>query len=198
MVNESGRGESEMKRLLSFIVSAAFLICVFGLVSTAYLYAQRRPAPEKGPSVAWKAPTKGQPSDYVGEATCSICHQAQAAQFKKSAHAEIAPKGAKMGVGCEMCHGPGRAHAEAEEKSGGDKAKQAAGAKLIYSFNGSPKENSARCLHCHESGKPQQSFAHSVHATAGVSCILRTRSNWRKPGRPSFSLRKASSSLFRG
>ncbi len=171
MVNESGRGEGEMKRLLSFIVSAAFLISMFGLMPTANLCAQRRPAPTKGPSVAWKAPTEGKTSDYVGEATCAICHQAEAAQFKLSAHADIAPKGAKEGVACEGCHGPGAAHAEAEEKSGGDKAKQAEGAKLIYSFNGSPKENAERCLRCHETGKAQDSFDHSVHASAGVTCI---------------------------
>ncbi len=160
-----------MKRLFTFIISAAFLISMFWLVRAAFVYAQRRPAPTKGPSVAWKAPTNAKASDYVGEATCAICHQVQAEQFNKSAHAGIAPKGAKMGVGCEMCHGPGAAHAEAEEKSGGDKAKQAAGAKLIYAFNGSPTENSARCLRCHTTGKDQAPFAHSLHAAAGVSCI---------------------------
>ncbi len=160
-----------MKRLFTFIISAAFLICIFGLLRTAFVYAQRRPAPTKGPSVAWKAPTEGRPSDYVGEATCAICHQAEAAQFKLSSHADIAPRGAKIGVGCEMCHGPGAAHSEAEEKSAGDKAKEAAGAKLIYAFNGSPTENSERCLHCHITGKAQSPFAHSLHAAAGVSCI---------------------------
>jgi len=161
----------DMERLRSFLMSVAFAACAIGLAATTRLYAQRRPAPAKGPSVAWTAPTKGQPSDYVGEETCAICHQLQAEQFKKTAHADIAPNGAKMGVGCEMCHGPGKAHAEAEEKAGGDKAKIAAGKKLIYSFNGSPKENSAECLRCHVTGKGQQSFAHSVHAMAGVSCI---------------------------
>lgn len=160
-----------MKRLLTFIIGAAFLVSMYGLVRTAFVYAQRRPAPTKGPSVAWVAPKNAKASEYVGESTCAICHQAQAEQFEKSAHAGIAPKGAKAGVGCEMCHGPGAAHAEAEEKSAGNKAKEAAGAKLIYAFNGSPKENAARCLRCHETGKTQDAFAHSVHATAGVSCI---------------------------
>jgi len=171
MDNESGRGESEMKRLLSFIGSAALLICVVGFLPTAYLYAQRQPAPSKGPSVAWQAPTQGQPSDYAGEATCEICHLAEASQFKKSPHADIAPKDAKMGVGCEGCHGPGNAHAQAEETAAGSKEKQAAGAKLIYSFNGNPKENAEQCLRCHQSGKGQDSFAHSIHLAAGVTCI---------------------------
>lgn len=160
-----------MKRLLSFSMSAAFLICMWGLVTTAYLYAQRRPAPAKGPSVAWKAPAEGKPGDYVGAATCEACHTAEAAQFKKSPHADIAPKGVKVGAGCESCHGPGKAHAEAEEKAAGDPAKMEAGTKLIYHFQGSPKENAERCLNCHTTGKAQASFTHSLHAMAGVSCI---------------------------
>ena len=160
-----------MKRLPQFILSGALLTGVIGFFALANLYAQRRPAPAKGPSVAWKAPTEGQPSDYVGEETCTACHSAEADQFKKSAHADIAPKGAKVGVGCESCHGPGKAHSEAEEKAAGDAAKQAAGAKLIFSFNANPKENSARCLRCHITGKSQDFFAQSLHAAAGVSCI---------------------------
>ena len=56
-------------------------------------------------------------------------------------------------TGCEACHGPGRAHAEAQQESGGDPAKQAAGAKLIFSFHANPKENSERCLTCHITSK---------------------------------------------
>jgi predicted CXXCH cytochrome family protein len=159
-----------MKRLLSFLVSAAFLVCMMGLVSTAYLYAQRRPAPAKGPSVAWKAPTGAQPSDYAGEDTCKACHSAEAAQFDKSPHADIAPEGAKMGVGCESCHGPGAAHAHAEETAAGDPAKMEAGKKLIFKFDAGPKEDSERCLRCHSTGTPQDAFQHSVHISAGVSC----------------------------
>jgi len=171
MVNECERGESDMKRLLSFTKIAALLICLAGFLPAAFLHAQRRPAPAKGPSVAWKAPVQGQPGDYVGEDTCKACHSAEAAQFDKSPHAGIAPKGATMGVACEGCHGPGKAHAEAEEKAAGDPAKMEAGMKLIYKFDGSPKEDSARCLRCHTTGTPQDAFQHSVHASAGVSCI---------------------------
>ena len=45
-----------------------------------------------------------------------------------------------------------------------------AGAKLIFSFHGSPKENSERCLTCHITSQQQEMFAHSQHAAAGVSC----------------------------
>ena len=92
-------------------------------------------------------------------------------QTQNEAPAAAAPSGPVTVSGCEICHGPGRAHAEAEQAAAGDPAKIEAGTKLIFHFDANPKENSARCLSCHESGKSQSSFAHSVHATAGVSCI---------------------------
>ncbi len=72
--------------------------------------------------------------------------------------------------GCEACHGPGKAHAEAEQEAGGDPAKQAAATKLIFSFHASPKANSERCLTCHVTSKHQEMFDESQHAAAGVSC----------------------------
>jgi predicted CXXCH cytochrome family protein len=73
-------------------------------------------------------------------------------------------------TGCETCHGPGKAHAEAQQAAAGDPAKEKAGAKLIFTFHASPKENSERCLTCHITSQKQEGFAHSQHAAAGVSC----------------------------
>ncbi len=72
--------------------------------------------------------------------------------------------------GCETCHGPGKAHAEAEQQAAGDLAKELAGTKLIFKFDANPKENTERCLVCHITGKQQDFFAHSAHLAAGVSC----------------------------
>jgi len=72
--------------------------------------------------------------------------------------------------GCEVCHGPGKAHAEAEQDAGGDPAKEAAAGKLIFAFHANPKENSQRCLTCHVTSKHQELFDESQHAWAGVSC----------------------------
>ena len=78
---------------------------------------------------------------------------------------------ASAGVsGCEVCHGPGKAHAEAEQEAGGDPAKEAAGTKLIFSFHANPKQNSERCLTCHVTSKHQELFDESQHMAAGVSC----------------------------
>jgi predicted CXXCH cytochrome family protein len=72
--------------------------------------------------------------------------------------------------GCETCHGPGEAHADAEQEAAGNAAKEKAGTKLIFTFNGSPKQNSERCMTCHITSQQQEGFAHSQHAAAGVSC----------------------------
>jgi predicted CXXCH cytochrome family protein len=89
-----------------------------------------------------------------------------------------APAGAKPAAtapptrvtGCETCHGPGKAHAEAQQAAAGDPAKEMAGAKLIFSFHASPKENAERCMTCHVTSQKQEGFTHSQHAVAGVSC----------------------------
>jgi len=73
-------------------------------------------------------------------------------------------------TGCETCHGPGKAHVDAEENAAGDHSKELAATKLIYTFHGSPKENSERCMACHITSQQQETFAHSQHAAAGVSC----------------------------
>jgi predicted CXXCH cytochrome family protein len=73
--------------------------------------------------------------------------------------------------GCESCHGPGRAHAEAEQEAAGDRAKELAGTKLIFKFDANPMDNSQRCLACHLTGKGQDFFSHSLHASAGVACM---------------------------
>ncbi len=138
-------------------------------------FAQKVPEAAKGPSVAWHAPLRGNASDYVGEETCAGCHTAEAKSFEKTVHAQggdkQTAKSSSTGVsGCEACHGPGKAHADAEGEAAGDPAKQAAATKLIFSFHANPKENSERCLTCHVSSQHQELFDDSRHATAGVSC----------------------------
>ncbi len=265
-----------MKRLLRFFGYAGTLTLVLAGVPGAYLYAQKQPAPTSPPSVAWKAPLRAKPSEYVGSMECAGCHRAEAQAFFKTPHAHLAQevpvepatpakpespsvaagrkiynnmmcagchqiggkggtaapalddvgarwtraqvmqrmlerragtvmpplpsnmptsqiddlvdylmtlKGkpsaeeapstaltAKTVAGCEMCHGPGRAHAEAEQAAGGNVAKQLAAEKLIFSFNGTPQQDAARCLSCHISSAHQQFFDESVHAMRGVSC----------------------------
>ena len=68
----------------------ALLGLVFALGTlTSRTVAQRMPEAVKGPSVAWRAPLQGKPSDYVGWETCAGCHRAEAQSFVKTPHAHF-------------------------------------------------------------------------------------------------------------
>ncbi|MHC5063668.1 MAG: cytochrome c3 family protein [Planctomycetota bacterium] len=55
-------------------------------------------------------PRKG---EYVGREACAECHDIEAEAIGEGFHAEVPLSPALMG--CETCHGPGSAHAKAEE-----------------------------------------------------------------------------------
>jgi len=119
-------------------------------------------------SVAAMAPLAG--AGYAGAERCQTCHNAEFSEFNKTHHAAIKPPQKDLVIGCEMCHGPGKAHAGAQEASQGDDAKTAAANKLIFSFHGNPRQNAERCLVCHQSSRDQKDFTHSSHIQHGVDC----------------------------
>lgn len=143
-------------------------VLLLGL-APALLHAQRLPDAPAGPSVSWKLPPGTSPADVVGNDRCRSCHKAELTEFEKTGHAHLM-SGDQPVMGCETCHGGGKAHADAEEAAHGDDAKAAAANKLIFSFHGSPKENADRCMTCHISSKQQDFFEHGEHAAHGVSC----------------------------
>jgi predicted CXXCH cytochrome family protein len=143
-------------------------IALFSIASAAM--AQTRPSATEPPSVAATDILPSAAGGYVGADQCRSCHGAETQEFGKTQHASIHPKSSAAIIGCEMCHGPGKAHVDAEQAARGDDAKAAAGAKLIFAFHGNPKQNSEQCLRCHESTRDQKDFTHSAHALHGVAC----------------------------
>ena len=141
-----------MKKTVVTVVLATLLL------GGVYFGSSQKP-PDTGASV----------SDAVTDSTCRGCHKSEATQFGKTNHAHIETSG-KPSISCETCHGPGKAHTDAEQAAHGDDAKTALANKLIFSFRGTSKENSDRCQSCHITGKLQQGFNHSTHAAQGVSC----------------------------
>ena len=146
----------------------------------------------QGPSVAARVTeaASGKPEEYAGAERCRSCHKPEFAEFQKTAHAKITFPGKDYVTGCEVCHGPGKAHSDAVEAAEGDEAKTAQALKEhpifsfsttvkiaaalkehpIFRFRSNAQENAAHCLACHSSSKQQDFFAHSEHAAHGLSC----------------------------
>ena len=150
---------------------------------------QKVPGATQGPSVA---PTYvlGNATDYVGVDRCRSCHKPEYREYAKTTHSKLSVPGKDFISGCEVCHGPGKAHAEAIEAAEGDEGKTkraleehpifsfAVNAKIsaalqqspIFRFRSNSKENAAHCLLCHTSSKQQEFFEHSAHVAHGMSC----------------------------
>jgi DmsE family decaheme c-type cytochrome len=141
-----------------------FLLAV--AVKTSASRGPQDPAPAQQQPAAQPALAAG---EYAGEATCLTCHADQA--YTGTAHARaFHERTPAANQGCESCHGPGKAHADA----GGDKA-------LIRSYSTmEPAEISETCTTCHNrashalwegSQHDQRNMScascHSVHAGKG-------------------------------
>ncbi len=139
------------------------------MLCCGFLSAQTRPAANEPTSVTSVSIIPIAGAGYAGSDRCKSCHKPEFTEFGKTGHASLTQQKDSV-AGCEMCHGAGKAHADAQEASHGDDAKSAAANKLIFSFNGNPKANSQRCLRCHQTSQQQSQFDHSSHALNGVAC----------------------------
>ena len=131
-------------------------------------WGQKVPSAHQAPAVTWKVPPKVNPADYVGAQICTVCHTAQAREFGRTLHASAAPAGAPVS-GCEACHGPGKAHAEAMGAAPTSQERPE-GKTLIFGFHAKSLENAARCQSCHSSSADLRMFERSGHKLLGISC----------------------------
>jgi predicted CXXCH cytochrome family protein len=100
--------------------------------------------------------------EYVGSETCAACHDAQSKDVSGTKHGMLENLRAWKGkvVGCESCHGPGKAHVEGS----GDKTK-------IISFkNKNAKEIAETCLGCHAGKEEHSNFRRGDHWRNNVGC----------------------------
>jgi len=151
----------------SFLLFALFAVLV---LAAGPALAQKQPAAAQPSFVSWQAPADGGTGGYSGTESCVSCHRVRVEQVSKTAHASTEVAGVTVGANCEACHGPGKAHVDAEQEAERTSTKNPEAAKLIYNFEGSPQQNSNRCLTCHGTGQGQQAFANSEHKLQGVSC----------------------------
>ncbi len=109
------------------------------------------------------APASG---DYVGNDVCIGCHEDQNNRFKNTVmgKAFANPHTADEKLGCEACHGPGKAHVEA---GGG---KDTIPFRFTKDTKNSVEELNHACIQCHKRGN-RMFWAGSPHETRGMKCV---------------------------
>jgi DmsE family decaheme c-type cytochrome len=121
--------------------------------------------------------TLGQPSratdqaaaggDYVGSDVCITCHDEPGNRFKGTVMGRVffaQPRTADEKLGCEACHGPGKAHVEA---GGGRETIPRSFAK---GANESAEHKNSACLTCHQKGN-RMFWEGSPHQSRGMACV---------------------------
>ena len=114
-----------------------------------------------GRTIILATPAAGQANGYVGDETCTTCHEPEGEALRHTLHGKaqnVRTPAAKTGQSCETCHGPGQAHVDS-----GDKTK-------IKRFDAmSAKDVNATCLTCHSKGSHAQ-WNGGMHDARNVSC----------------------------
>ena len=97
--------------------------------------------PAAAPALASSPALAAQATGFVGDDTCTTCHEPQGKALHATLHGKAQntrTPAAKANQSCESCHGPGQAHVDS-----GDKTK-------IKRFTAlSPKDINTTCLTCH-------------------------------------------------
>ena len=129
-----------------------------------------RPAAQEAnpPTAQEKAkPSAAGDGDYVGSETCITCHQDQEHRFKNTPMGKVMlahPRTPEEALGCESCHGPGRAHVEA---GGG---KDTIPMRFGKDSPNSGAEKNAVCETCHSRGT-HLFWKGSPHESRGLACV---------------------------
>jgi DmsE family decaheme c-type cytochrome len=102
-------------------------------------------------------------SGYIGSAACKTCHADIWMNFYRNPHYKSIASGKALPekTGCEGCHGPGKAHVEAQ---GGKTT-------IPHAFSlMTPAATVDRCLTCHGKDLGKVNIRRSVHTTSDVAC----------------------------
>jgi len=149
-------------------IGLAILGAIFLFVSSC------NPRPAGSPRVKAAASEQAPPAPaavgsggYVGAEMCKSCHAEQFEQFSHTRMGRLflkQPRNTQESLGCENCHGPGKAHVEA----GGGKG---VGGLITFAKNDkTPVETrNAVCLTCHTKGN-RVFWKGSPHEARDVAC----------------------------
>src|SRR6185369_906411 len=155
------KGEDAMNRLRTYKLLLMVGFLVMGLIWAASASSKTANARQKK-SIS-PMPAKGNPADFVGDDSCKVCHEEQFKSYAVTAHIKLSQLGEWTNVnqGCESCHGPGKAHAEA----GGDKTK------IVRFAEESAKKVSDTCLQCHSGREEHNNYRRGEHWRNDVGCL---------------------------
>ena len=144
-------------RRISLLSVLLLTLVVLAFQNPSVLAAAGPPANAAKTAQAHKA--SALPPGYVGQKMCETCHTNLGKAFADNPHEKMVDLHGDMGLTCENCHGPGKAHVE----GGGNVNK-------IFRFEkATPKQIDEKCLRCHSTAHPN--FMRSPHAKAGVDCL---------------------------
>ncbi len=101
---------------------------------------------------------------YVGSDTCTTCHEDQGHRFDATVmgKAFAQPRTASEKLGCEACHGPGKAHVDA----GGSKQT----IPIRFAKEESAERKNEACLTCHRNSN-RRFWQASPHESRGIACV---------------------------
>jgi DmsE family decaheme c-type cytochrome len=153
--------------LVAGVLSLGTLVGVL-LTLPASTPAQAPPA-QSTPAQAPPVPGAPLPADagYVGAETCKGCHEEQHRTFESTKMGRLFlkhPRNTREALGCENCHGPGKAHVEA----GGGKG---VGGLITFAKNDKTpvEKRNEVCLTCHTKGA-RLFWKGSAHESRDVAC----------------------------
>jgi DmsE family decaheme c-type cytochrome len=138
----------------------AALVVLVGTCGIAWAIAAQ--APVTSPPKQAAAASAALAADFVGDDTCTTCHEDQGKSLHASLHGKSqnprTPAG-RPNQACETCHGPGKAHAESGDKT------------LIRRFTAlEPRAASEVCVTCHDRGT-HALWKGSVHDARNLTCV---------------------------
>jgi DmsE family decaheme c-type cytochrome len=127
------------------------------------------------------APAPALPDGYVGDDTCTACHDGEGKSLRASLHGKsqnTRTPSAKTNQACETCHGPGREHSETGDKT-----------KIRRLTAMAPRDASEICVSCHIRGSHAM-WKGSMHDARNLTCI--TCHSIHNPKSPTAQLKAAS------
>lgn len=140
------------------------LLAVIAFLATLALVVWGR-VPIQEPAKPESQPA-GASGDYVGSDMCITCHSDQGEHFQKTVmgRAFAHPRTDLEKLGCEACHGPGKAHVEA---GGG---KETIPIRFTKDSKNTAEEKNSACLSCHEKGN-RMFWSGSPHESRNIACV---------------------------